>query len=202
MKSIGCLLLLIASLSPALVAAPQTQATVDQSNDVRLPSPDGRWEVDSTPSPTTDGNSQLVLKAASGKHTFHLGEFFRSGTLIWSQNSRVVLFLDRHSPEDTRLRMFFVPHAGGGPTDRADREIRRGVLRSIGRSNSILSYDLQVTSCSENECLVLTRVITIPNGVVSGPAKQWEGTYLVQLAPLKVNRTAAAAPSSPAAVGW
>jgi hypothetical protein len=169
-------------------SATSTQATVDQSSKIRLPSPDGKWEVDSVTSKTEEGNSTLVLKSLSERHTQQLGDFFRSGTLIWSSNSRMLVFLDRHSAEDTRLRVFFVPGSDGVATDSADREIRSSVLRSIGSDNRVLFYDLDMLSCSGDEFAVSARVVTVSKAVKSGPAKQWDGKYTVLLKPLKVTR--------------
>src|SRR5574337_906403 len=112
MKSMASLLLVFA-LAPRLISAAAlanpTQATVDQSSKIRLLSPDGKWEVDSVPPKREEGNATLVLKSVPGKHVLRLSEFFRSGILTWCSNSRTLVFLDRHSPEDTRLRVFFVP---------------------------------------------------------------------------------------------
>lgn len=191
MRSIAYLLLLFA-LAPRLLstATPvsDAQATLDQSSKIRLSSPDGKWEVESVPSKTEDGNSTLVLKSRSERRTVRLGEFFRSGTLIWGSDSRVLVFLDRHSPEDTRLRVFFVPDSHGVATDSADREIRSSVRRSVGSGNRIVFYDLEMPACSGDEFVVSVHVVTVSKSVTSGPAKQWEGKYTVHLKPLKVTR--------------
>jgi len=191
MKSMGYLLLLF-SLVPRLMStttsATSTQVTVDQSSKIRLPSPDGKWEVDSVTPKTEEGNSTLVLKSLPEGHTQQLGEFFRSGTLIWCSNSRMLVFLDRHSAEDTRLRVFFVPGSDGAAADSADREIRSSVLKSIGSGSRVLFYDLDIPSCSGDEFAVSARVVTVSKAVKSGPAKQWEGKYTVHLKPLKVTR--------------
>jgi hypothetical protein len=191
MKSTACWLLFLA-LAPRLMstttAATTTQVTVDQGSKIRFPSPNGKWEVDSVTPKTEEGNSSLVLKSGSGRRTLPLGEFFRSGTLIWSSNSQVLLFLDRHSPEDTRLRVFRIPGTDGVQSDSADREIRGSILKLIGSSNRILFYDLEVPSCSEDEFFVTARVVTVSKAVTSGPAKQWDGKYAVHLKPLKVTR--------------
>lgn len=193
MKSMAYFLLAFV-LAPLLISAAalenprQATATVDQSSKIRLLSPDGKWQVDSVPPRTEEGNSTLVLKSVPGKHALRLGEFFRSGILMWSSNSRTLLFLDRHSPEDTRLRVFFVPGSDGIASDRVDREIRSSVRRSIGGGNRILFYDLEVPSFSGDEFIVSARVVTVNKAITSGPAKQWEGKYTVHLRPLRVTR--------------
>jgi hypothetical protein len=191
MKSPAYLLLLFA-LVPRLMSTTtstaSTHVTVDQSSNIHLPSPDGKWEVDSVPPKTEKGNSTLVLKSLSEGLTHQLGDFFRSGTLMWCSNSRMLVFLDRHSAEDTRLRVFLVPGRDGVVNNSADSEIRRSALRSIGSGNRVLFYELDIPSCSGDEFAVSARVVTVGKAVKSGPAKQWEGKYTVHLKPLKVDR--------------
>jgi len=184
--------MLFFALAPPLMStttpATTTQVTVDQGSKIRFPSPNGEWEVDSVTPKTEEGNSSLVLKSGSGRRSLPLGEFFRSGTLIWSSNSQVLLFLDRHSAEDTRLRVFLIPGSDGVQTDSADREIRSSILKLIGGGNRILFYDLEVPSCSGDEFVVSARVVTVSKDVTSGPAKRWDGKYIVHLKPLRVTR--------------
>jgi hypothetical protein len=161
------------------------QMEVNQWQQRQLRSPDRSWEVDSLPPQEQDENARLVLRKTDGHYSKTLGEFFRSGLVIWSNNSKLLLFLDEEV-EDTRLLVFDITAQYGFQPDDIDRAIRDSVDSLVGETNEILFYNIDPPSIEDHRLLVHVRIRTVKKRAESSPATDWEGRYTVFIKPLKI----------------
>lgn len=157
------------------------QLNIDQGEGKELKSPDGRWNVLSLPPTTTDRNATLVLETKTGTR-IKLLSYFRSGTLTWAPNSKYLIFVDRHSPEDSRLSLFEIDKRGKPtPKPAAEKRLREEISRRISNLDEILFYDIEISKCEDSACVLQARVTTARKNINSGPAREWVGEYRISL---------------------
>jgi hypothetical protein len=165
------------------------RATVDQSTFVKLPAPDGHWVLVTAKPRTEDGNWHLVLQRSDTKGRLSLCDYFRSGTVAWSPDSQIIVFVDDHSVQDSRLKIFRVGKDSARPLDGADRALRTIAIAGIPRNREILFYNIRLIGfLGPSGVLVEVSVEYMKGQGPTGPAAGARAQYLLDLETLNVSR--------------
>ena len=174
-------LLYLLSVGGAWAATVERKAVVSQSSSVKLASPDGAWMILTEPA-ADSGNAHIVLQATSGKTRQILGEYFRSGTVWWSPSGHLLLFIDDHSPEESRLIVYRVASNGGVRVDGVDRALRAAALTRKPPGRQLLYYSLALKDFEDDDRLIITvRIVYLKNAGLTGPAAEMNVDYVYDL---------------------
>jgi hypothetical protein len=146
----------------------------------QLLSPNGKWEAETDPSASGDENANLVVKDLLKKQTIELGEFNRTGQLIWTTDSNSLIFIDSHSPEDDRILIFCMDKNYKFDSNYINNIIRDRIEGKITKSGVILFYNVELISVGKT---VSIQVRTINKSDEIGSTTGRSGNYTVTLNP-------------------
>jgi len=163
------------------------QIEVDQDCRGALDSPDRNWRVKCN-QPTVQRDAiYLTVESKSNDRHWLLTTVFRSGLIGWSKDSTIVLFLDRHSVEDTRFRAFRVSTSGPREISGLDSRIKKEVnLFLRPRKQEILYLDITNPVFLDQTAVVGAdiSVRSVPAGVSNTPSQEWHGKLVVSMEPV------------------
>jgi hypothetical protein len=178
-------------LSLALVNGPSFGATprpvdIDQLSVVHLPSPDGHCTVSTAPTEESrDEDAKLFVRCGVSRRKL-LSHYFRSGEVIWSPDSRTVIFLDEHSVEEYTLKLFRIDDAGASDPTVVDRAIVKSVESQLRGKEVVFYYVNFVRFAGVSHMVVDADVIFIRRGA-TGPTQEAGFRFDVDLSTFTVD---------------
>lgn len=118
------------------------RAEVGTSSEMTIASPDRRLVVLVRAAPDDKTRARLFLQSRSSpSKTRLLCDYGRSGLVVWGPDSQSIIFIDYHSADDSRLRIFRIRGGQILALRDADAIVRGYASRPI-RGREILSYAL------------------------------------------------------------
>jgi hypothetical protein len=131
---------------------------------------------------------RVYLRGVNDTHEHLLTEYFRTAGVIWSPDSRTIIFLDEHSAEDTRVKVFRVEPSGATAVGNADASLRRFVRSKLGRSR-ILFVVLQVSGFNGGRDAIFDLTITyLKYPQKDGPSAEMNARISLNLRSYTVNQ--------------
>ncbi len=181
-----------AFLAHHVTAADLSQGEVGGWHVANIPSPNGVYRLTTRPYDDQARFTTLVLQHGARQRV--LAKFVRTGDVIWSPDSRFLIFIDKHSPLEHTIKIF---HIGHRVTEMKwiDRVILQALEFRIPRySNRELHVQVRSTSSPIRYFSWRTRLISFRLGRRNGPVQGVTTLFKVDLNAL----TVASSPTKPA----
>jgi hypothetical protein len=171
--------LLTAPVATSFGQAMRTEAILDldQASRVTLRSPDRRWKLYTEPPERENGDARLFI-ADSGGHKRHLlCDYFRSGSVGWTRDSRAAVFIDDHSVRDSTFRMFEFNGKDMSEVDGVDERLRRRALSLVPADRKIVFYSIRIARLGRAQVFLDVTVTYLRKHGETGPTKMIERAY-------------------------
>jgi hypothetical protein len=180
------LALALAFLAHEVTAADPSRGDVGGWDVANIPSPNGVYRITTRPyDGSNDESTTLVLQHGARKRV--LAKFVRTGDVIWSPDSRFVIFVDKHSPLEHTIKIF---HIGNRVTEMKwiDRVILQAVESRTPRYQ-IENYMFNSARFEADSILLLENEVDfLPSGAPEGPMQGVTTLFKVDLNALKVSQ--------------